>query len=236
MAVGHFRADDRQNVEHGSLHRRPDRKKRWWRWLAGRDRSRRVVFFLRWAMAAARLMAVVVFPLRPSGWQRSGWRSYHCPALPQRQGPRLPGHIGCEPCNVPSRAPHIVLRLQPKPFGCQKSNWLRSSTQAKNVQRINNLSATMGYAGYLRGNVLKLPNYRGLHLVAAEVLVGEAFEPLAQLFAGGLLGSGAGNLRALQHRLFHEDGAIDRRASARASLGRESMDMRSPSRSTQISA
>jgi hypothetical protein len=47
------------------------------------------------------------------------------------------------------------------------------------------------------------------HLVSAEVFVGEAFEPLAEFFAGGFFKDSAGNFRDLQDFVFHKDGAID---------------------------
>src|SRR5579872_6915758 len=45
-----------------------------------------------------------------------------------------------------------------------------------------------------------------LHLVTAEVLIGEAFEPFAQFFAGGFLADGGGDFGTLEDRLLDEDG------------------------------
>ena len=42
-------------------------------------------------------------------------------------------------------------------------------------------------------------NFRHLHLIAPEVVVGQAFEPVAELFVAAAFGNGGGDLRVLQH-------------------------------------
>ena len=76
----------------------------------------------------------------------------------------------------------------------------------------------------------------GLHLVAAEVLVVQVLEPAAQFLVVSRLGHRRDRFRRLQHRLFDVDRAIQPQREARASLGRESTDIISPSRSSQITA
>src|ERR1700676_3175313 len=58
-----------------------------------------------------------------------------------------------------------------------------------------------------------------LHLVAAEVIVGQTLEPFAQLFAGGLLVDGARDLGAFQHGFLDVDGAIDAQCQSESVAG-----------------
>ena len=47
-----------------------------------------------------------------------------------------------------------------------------------------------------------------LHLVASKVIIGEALEPLAQLFARGFFGDGTGDFRALQYFVLDKNRAV----------------------------
>ena len=57
---------------------------------------------------------------------------------------------------------------------------------------------------------IKRPRYAGSlrsHLVAAEVLVVQPFQPASQLFVVHLVGGGSRHFRVLQHRVVDEDAA-----------------------------
>src|ERR1700730_2457087 len=90
-------------------------------------------------MAAARLMAVVVLPTPPFWLATVRMAVIECPARVRGGSRASLGRWAANPpawLSVPFRLPG------PKPFGCQQSNRVRMATQAKNVQSINNKSAT----------------------------------------------------------------------------------------------
>src|SRR6202795_544269 len=90
-------------------------------------------------MAAARLMAVVVLPTPPFWLATVRMALKECPS---RFCGRARASLGRWAANPPAWL-SVPFRLPgPKPFGCQQSNRVRIATQAKNVQTINNKSAT----------------------------------------------------------------------------------------------
>src|SRR5215470_12677528 len=56
---------------------------------------------------------------------------------------------------------------------------------------------------------MQIASFLALHLVAAEVVVAEVFEPLAELVAGDAVGDVGGELGVLQDLVIDEDGTID---------------------------
>jgi hypothetical protein len=117
---------------------------------------------------------------------------------------RSRGHAACQ--KDPAAQAH--LRNAKTRFGHSgRSGPVLSASEVRDAQhvgaccsRVKSLSSILIYCG------MSCPH--ALHLVAAEVVVGEAFQPVAQLLGGTTFGDRARHLRALQHFFFHENRAI----------------------------
>src|SRR5215831_19446600 len=105
--------------------------------------------------------------------------------------------------------------------GCQpKRNGCAQSTRPDTA----NASKKMDYLRWSpTGNVQvpcgKLWKEAALHLVAAEVVVGKPFEPLAKLFPCRLFADCPEAFRTLQHRFINKNRAVDAQSQSQRIAG-----------------